>query len=107
MLKHAVEMHAQEQFDTLKFGIKGIRFTRSSFERQILESVDIQGNRHHHLLNSRSEINRYGVPRLMCQLGDKNFKQYEKEMDSDMAREEEQISKIRELIKRRTRKETL
>ena len=85
MLKHAVEMHAHEQFDTLKFGIKVIKvfkFTRSSFERQILESVEMQGNQHHHLLNTRSEFNRCAVQRLMCKLGDKNFKQYKKEMDS-------------------------
>ena len=40
----------------------------------------------------------------MCKLGDKTFKKYVKELDSDMAREEEQISKIRELKKERNKK---
>ena len=72
MLKHAVEIHGQEQFDTLEFGMKVIQFTKSPMDRQILESSMIQQNKHHHLLNSRSEYNRCAVPRMMCKLGDKN-----------------------------------
>ena len=104
MLKHAVEMHAQEDPKALKFGMKAIKFTKSSFERQVLESVEIQNNRHHHLLNSRSEFNRCAVPRMMCKLGDKTFKKNKQEIESDMAREEAQVSKIRELIKERNKK---
>ena len=40
----------------------------------------------------------------MCKLGDKNFKKYEQDVDRDMAREENQIGKIRELIKERNKK---
>ena len=68
-----------------------------------MESVEIQESRHHHLLNSRSEFNRCAVPRLMCKLGDKTFKKHEQEMELDMAREETQVYKIRELIKARNK----
>ena len=103
MLKHVVEMHSNEDMDTIRFGIKIVKYAKSSFERQILESVEIQANRHHHLLNSRSEYNRCAVPRLTCKLGDKEFKEFEKEVQTDLAREEKQISKIREMIKERNR----
>ena len=62
LLKHAVEMHGQEELNTLKFGMKVIRYAKTSFERQSHESVEIQENRHHHLLNSRSEFNRCALP---------------------------------------------
>jgi hypothetical protein len=71
MLKHAVEMHPEEELNDIKFGIKITKTAKTSFERQIFESVEIQENRHHHLLNSRSEYNRCAVPRLMCKLGDR------------------------------------
>ena len=71
ILKHAVEMHGHEELNTLKFGMKVIRYAKSSFERQILESVEIQEYRHHHLLNYRSECNRCALPRMMCKLGEK------------------------------------
>ena len=37
----------------------------------------------------------------MCKLGDKTVKKNEAEIETDMAREEVQVSKIRELIKER------
>ena len=88
MLKHAVDKHATEELCTLKFGIKVPKYARSAFERQIFESVSIEENRHHHLLNSRSEYNRSAVPRLTCKLGDKAYKKYEKEMEEEMEKEE-------------------
>ena len=100
-------MHGHEELNTLKFGMKVIRYAKSSFERQILESVEIQDNRHHHLLNSRSEFNRCALPRMMCKLGDKTFKKNELEIETDMAREEMQVSKIRDLIKERNRQRGL
>ena len=103
MLKHAVDVHNQEDLKNIKFGIKIIKAAKSSFERQIYESVEIQENRHHHLLNSRSEFNRCAVPRLMCKLGDKAYKKFEKEMETELAKEETQVSKIRELRKGRNR----
>ena len=103
MLKHVVEIHPEEELMKIQFGIKIIKTAKTSFERQIFESVEIQENRHHHLLNSRSEYNRCAVPRLTCKLGDKAFKKYEKEMVNEIEKEEEQVAKIRQLVKNRNR----
>ena len=103
MLKHAVEVHKDEEASSLKFGMKVISYSKSSFERQILESTEIQRNRNHSLLNSRSEYNRCAVPRIICKLGDKTFKKNEQEMNRDLEREELQVQKIRELKKERNR----
>ena len=46
MLKHAVEMHDGEELDKIEFGIKIIKTAKTSFERQIFESVVIQTQRH-------------------------------------------------------------
>ena len=51
----------------------------------------------------RSEYNRCAVPRLSCKLGDKEYKAYEKEVQTDLQKEEQQVSKIRELVKERNR----
>ena len=103
MLKHAVEKHTGEEINNLKFGMKILRSAKRPMDRQIWESVLIQEGRKHYLLNSRSEFNRCAVPRLTCKLGDKEFKKYEKEMTSELAKEEEQIGKIRQLVKARNR----
>ena len=50
-------MHGGEERSKVEFGIKVLKYTRSLFERQILESVLIQGKRDHHIVNSRSEFN--------------------------------------------------
>ena len=42
LLKHAVDVHQQEELCTLKFGVKVLKYTRSAFERQIYESVTIE-----------------------------------------------------------------
>ena len=47
LLKHAVKIHRQEDFKNFQFGIKVILFAKPSFERQIMESVEIQENIHH------------------------------------------------------------
>ena len=74
MLRHMLEMHPGEERYQVEFGIKVLRFTRSSFERQVLESVIIQGKRDHHILNSRAEFNRCAIPRLVTKLGEKELK---------------------------------
>ena len=62
-LKHLIEIHEDEEKENVRFWIRVVKFTRSSFERQILESVVIQQERtKHHLLNSRAEYNRCAVP---------------------------------------------
>ena len=78
LLKHIVDKHENENPAEIEFGIKVIKFTRSSFERQILESVVIQQKRHHHLLNSKAEYNRSAVPRLASKMGENQFKKWEK-----------------------------
>ena len=40
---------------------------------------------------------------MMCKLGDKTFKKNEQEIERDMEREETQVGKIRELIKKRNK----
>ena len=42
---------------------------------------------------------------MTCNLGDKAYKRYEKEMQKDLEREEEQEDKIRKLAKERNAKE--
>jgi hypothetical protein len=104
LLKHAVDMHPNEELCTLKFGIKVLKYARKAFDRQIFESVAIEENRlHHHLLNSRSEYNRSAVPRLVCKLGDSTYKKYEKEMEEEKEKEEGLVTKIRSLVKERNK----
>ena len=79
MLRHALDRHEGEKMKEIRFGMIVLQFTKTSFERQILESVTIQQNRHHHILNSRMEYNRCSIPRLSTRLGDREYKQYEKE----------------------------
>ena len=78
LLKHILDVHEKEQITNVKFGIKVLSYTQSSFERQILESVIIKKERHHHLLNPKAEYNRSAVPRLATKIGDKQYKKWEK-----------------------------
>ena len=72
-----------EMARSIKFNVKVLSYTRSSFERQIMESVVIQQERKHHLLNSKAEYNRSAVPRLSTRLGEKQYKRWEKENAAD------------------------
>ena len=75
MLKHALEKHGEEEdLEKIQFGVKVIRYTRSAFERQVMESVIIQDERNHNILNSKSEYNRCSLPRLTANLGDREWK---------------------------------
>ena len=65
MLKHAVGQHEGQDMSEIKFGMKIICQAKSSFERQIAESVLIQAERKkHNMLNSRSEYNRCSLRRI-------------------------------------------
>ena len=75
-----MEMHRGEERSEIEFGVKVLRYTRSSFERQILESVLIQSSRDHHILNSRSEFNRCAIPRLVTKLGEKEMKLWKRKI---------------------------
>ena len=67
-----------------------MRYTRSDFERQLFESVLIQWNRHHHILNARSEYNRCAIPRLATKLGEKDIEKWKKD-EIEMQTKEENI----------------
>jgi hypothetical protein len=79
MLRHLLDRHENDSWKEVEFGAKVLRFTRSSFERQLLESVLIQENRDHHLLNSRSEYNRCAIPRLATKMGEKDIEKWKEE----------------------------
>ena len=80
-----------------------LQFTKISFERQILESVILQQNRHHNILNSRMEYNRCSIPRLSKRLGDREYKQYEKELRAEREKEEALEERIRVMRKNRNK----
>ena len=101
LLKHAIESHETENWDDLIFNLKVIKFTRTSFERQILESVVIQQERSHHLLNSKAEYNRCAVPRLTTKIGENDYKKWEEKSNEENLREEALEEKIRRLRKDR------
>ena len=104
MLKHIVITHPDENIENVKFGMRVIKFCTTSFERQILESVTIQQERKKHtLLNSRTEYNRCSLPRLTTNMGDKIYKDYEKELKLEKQEEIVIESKIRELRKTRNK----
>ena len=68
MLRHLIDQHSNEEWEGVNFHMRVLKYTRSSFDRQILESVLIQNNRNHHILNSRSEYNRCALPRLSAKM---------------------------------------
>ena len=71
ILKHYAEHHMGEGIEEMKFNMLVIKFTKTAFERQIYESVQIQENRSHILLNSKSEYNRCSIPRITIKMGEK------------------------------------
>ena len=109
MLKHYVENHEGEQLSDMQFLMKVKKFHRSAFERQISESVIIQANRHHNLLNSRAEYNRCALPRLSLKIGDKHLKEKDLEtiLQNEKIVEEKVDEKIRELRKTRRKNPNL
>ena len=105
LLQHILDVHEHEQEDQeeVRFGVKIRQFSKSSFERQILESVLIQQDRHHYLLNSRAEYNRCAVPRLATKIGERDFKKWEKRQEKEKEKEEQLEKNIRNLRKERNR----
>ena len=83
----------------MKFRNKLLKFTRTAFERQILESVLIRENRNHNLLNSKGKFNHCLLPRITLQMGGLNEKATE-----EMKRGEGTLSQIKDLRKDRWRK---
>ena len=104
MLKHILTEHSDSEIKDVKFGMKILRTCRSSFERQIYESVSIQQERkNHHILNSRAEYNRCSLPRLSTQLGDAENKKYNAELEKEKEQEETLEKKIRMLRKQQNK----
>ena len=97
MLRHLLEVHGEEEeeWPSIKFGMRVIRSTRTAFERQIMESVEIQKARKtSRIMNSKSEYNRCALPRLTAKLGEKDLEKWRKEDREEMEKEaslEEQI----------------
>ena len=104
ILKHFVDSHMGEDLESVKFHMKVLRFHKTSFGRQIFESVLIQENRFHNLLNSKSEYNRCAIPRLTLKMGDKEMKITSRQREEEMKKEEDLMAKIRGLRKDRNRK---
>ena len=104
-----MDRHEEEKVDDIKFGIRIIKYTRTPFERQILESVKIQQERQDHfLLNSRAEYNRCAIPRLSSKIGENEFKKWEEEGEREKEREEvlkEKILKLKFEKQRRDQEE--
>ena len=104
MLKHLIDKHEHENFDDIEFRMEILSFSRTAYERQIMEAVQIQLHREdHHLLNSRAEFNRSAIPRLGLKLGDNEYKERKEEESDEEKKEETILMKIRELKKERNR----
>ena len=104
MLKHVVLNHPEQEPDKIKFGMRILRTCKTSFERQIHESVIIQQEREqHNILNSRSEYNRCSLPRISTQLGESEYKIYNDELTAEKEQEEHVEAKIRQLRKLRNK----
>ena len=78
LLKHILDLHEEEKPEDIVFNVRVLSYCKNSFERQIIESVIIQKERDHHLLNSKAEYNRSAVPRLTTKIGEKQYKRWEK-----------------------------
>ena len=104
MLKHLMENHREENHDRIKFRMRVLKYHRSSYERQIHESVAIQNARkHHHILNSRAEYNRCALPRLTLQMGERDYKKQREEELEEMEKEKA-LNKEIEAMKRTANK---
>ena len=104
LLKHTLDKHGEADMDKVKFGVKVLQYTRSSFQRQILESVLIQESRNHDILNSKSEYNRCALPRLSTKIGENAYKKWEADSDADMKKEQDLEARIRILKIERNKK---
>ena len=97
MIKHFFDKHSEEELEDMKFGVRILKQAKTAFTRQIGESVAIQSNKGHYLLNSKSEYNRCALPRLSAKLGEVTIASLEKEKKEEKEQEEELRKKIRAL----------
>ena len=95
-----MQEHKGEEYNVEWFSVQVCKFTRSPFERQILESVMIQEEKKKHIiLNSKSEYNRCAVPRLTSRLGDTVYDDIEDKIKEEKKMEEILEARIRQLKK--------
>jgi hypothetical protein len=106
MLRHLLAVHEEEEdsWKEIKFGMQIMKSTRSAFERQILESVLIQKERTHNIMNNKCEYNRCALPRLTAKLGEKDLEKWRKEDRMEMELEATIEEKIRVRKKERSKR---
>ena len=106
ILKHYPESHRDIDLDDLEVKMKILKKYRTSFERQIGESIWINHNLKlgTHLLNSKNEYNRCSIPilGLIITKEDMVDEYRENQRENEMKRE---ISKLKEEIRRETKNE--
>ena len=88
-LKHYLEKHKEKEMEEIEFGTRILKECRTAFERQISESVEIQKNKDHYILNSKSEYNRCALPRLTAKLGELSLDKIEKRKKVEKEQERE------------------
>ena len=72
------------------------KYCKTSFERQILESVTIQQEKNRHqIMNSKSEYNRCSLPRISTKMGEQELKELRQEQENYKIEEEAVGKKIR------------
>ena len=60
------------------------KFTKFSFERQVLEAVKIeQEQKRNYILNSRTEYNHSSLPRLTTRLEDSAYQDWQQELANE------------------------
>ena len=89
MLKHFILKHQDDRPEEMIFRMKVICFKKSAYERQVHESILIQQNRHHHLLNSKSEYNRCSLPRLTVKVGEREMEEVVRKSKEEQQTEDE------------------
>jgi hypothetical protein len=107
MLRHLLTEHEEEEenWQSIRFGMRILKSTKSAFNRQIAESVIIQQKRKGNtILNAKAEYNRCALPRLAAKLGEKDLEKW-READRKEAAEEASVEeKIRVRKKEKAKK---
>ena len=103
MLKHYLISHPEDAPSDMIFRIKILGFSRSAYERQIKESVVIQTNRRHTLLNSKSEFNRCSLPRGTVKMGEWDINEMARMNEQDR-RAEDALEKVITEMKKQSKK---
>ena len=103
MLKHYILHHEDDDPEEMIFRMRILYFKRSAYERQVHESVLIQQNRNHNILNSKSEFNRCRLPRLTVKLGDKELDDLAMQA-RDEQKVEDELEQIIKTLKKKSKK---